>query len=398
MINISERAKRVKPSATLAVDSKAKAMKAQGLDIINFGVGEPDFDTPDFIKDAAIKAIKDGFTKYTPVGGTDELKSAIIEKFLTENNLNYKPENIIVSCGAKHSLYNISQAILSPGDEVIIPAPYWVSYPDQTLLNDATPVIVQTSEADKFVLKPDQIESVITNRTKALILNYPSNPTGFSYDKDTLQKIAELAIKHNFYVISDEVYEKFLYDGNIHISIASLGKEIMERTIVVNAISKSHAMTGWRIGYAGGPADIVKAMTSIQSQSTSNPTSIAQKAAVAALRGPQDFTISMVNEFDKRRKILVEGLNDINGIKCIMPVGAFYAFPNVSALYGKKKGERVINSSFDFAMYMLEDANVALVHGEAFGNDNHVRVSYAISVESINKALQRIKKAVSELI
>ncbi|MCX8069390.1 MAG: aminotransferase class I/II-fold pyridoxal phosphate-dependent enzyme, partial [Thermodesulfovibrionales bacterium] len=253
------------------------------------------------------------------------------------------------------------------------------------------------SEADKFVLKPEQVEAVITNKTKALILNYPSNPTGFSYDMDTLQKIAELAVKHNFYVISDEVYEQFLYDGYKHISIASLGKEIMERTIVVNALSKSHAMTGWRIGYAGGPSDIIKAMTSIQSQSTSNPTSIAQKAAVAALKGPKDFTTTMVKEFDRRRKILVEGLNSIEGIKCIMPVGAFYAFPNVSAVYGKKKGERMINSSFDFAMYMLEDANVALVHGEAFGNDNHIRVSYAISVESIEKALARIKKAVADL-
>ncbi|HIJ60591.1 MAG TPA: pyridoxal phosphate-dependent aminotransferase [Nitrospirae bacterium] len=398
MVNISERAKRVKPSATLAVDSKAKALKAQGLDIINFGVGEPDFDTPDFIKEAAIKAIKEGFTKYTPVGGTDELKSAIIEKFEVDNNLHYKPENIIVSCGAKHSLYNISQAILSPGDEVIIPAPYWVSYPDQTLLNDAVPVIVPTYEEDKFVLKAEQIESVITTKTRALILNYPSNPTGFTYDKKSLEKIAELAVKHNFYIISDEVYEMFLYDGHSHISIASLGKEIMGRTIVVNALSKSHAMTGWRIGYAGGPAEVIKAMTSIQSQSTSNPTSIAQKAAVAALKGPKDFTIKMVKEFETRRNLLIDGLNSINGIRCILPVGAFYAFPNVSALYGKKKGSRAINSSFDFAMYMLEDANVALVHGEAFGNDNHIRVSYAISKENIQTALSRIQKVVSELV
>ncbi len=395
---ISERATRVKPSATLAVDSKAKAMKAQGVDIINFGVGEPDFDTPEHIKEAAIKAIKDGFTKYTPVGGTDELKEAIIEKFANENNLTYKPENIIVSCGAKHSLYNISQAILSPKDEVLIPAPYWVSYPDQALLNDATPVFVQTDEGDHFTLKPEQIESVVTKRTRALILNYPSNPTGFTYPMESLVKIAELAVKHNFYIISDEVYEKFLYDDAKHISIASLGEEIKNRTITVNALSKSHAMTGWRIGYAAGPADIVKAMTSIQSQSTSNPTSIAQKAAVAALKGDDEFTRKMVKEFDKRRKVLVEGLNSIEGIRCLMPTGAFYAFPNVSRLYGRKKGNRTVGNSFEMAMYMIEEANVALVHGEAFGNDNHVRVSYAISVEGIEKALRRIKKAVSELV
>jgi aspartate aminotransferase len=394
---ISERAKKVKPSATLAVDSKAKAMKAQGVDIINFGVGEPDFDTPDHIKEAAIKAIRDGFTKYTPVGGTDELKESIINKFAKENGLNYRPENIIVSCGAKHSLYNISQALLSPGDEVIIPAPYWVSYPDQTLLNDATPIIVQTLQEDNFTLRPEQLEAAITKNTKALILNYPSNPTGFTYTRDALERISELAIKHNFYIISDEVYEKFLYDGAEHVSIASLSNEIKERTIVVNALSKSHAMTGWRIGYAAGPADIVKAMTSIQSQSTSNPTSIAQKAAVAALTGSQDFTAAMVKEFDRRRRLLVNGLNSIEGIECLMPTGAFYAFPKVSSLYGKRKGERMIKNSFDLAMYMLEEANVALVHGEAFGNDAHVRVSYAISVEGIEKALQRIKRAISEL-
>ncbi|MFQ3574004.1 MAG: pyridoxal phosphate-dependent aminotransferase [Thermodesulfovibrionales bacterium] len=394
---LSQRAGRVKPSATLAVDSKAKSMKAKGIDVINFGVGEPDFDTPDYVKSAAIKAINDGFTKYTPVGGTDELKQAIIEKLANDNNLHYKPENIIVSCGAKHSLYNISQALLSPGDEVIIPSPYWVSYPDQTLLNDGIPVFVDTYEEDNFMVKPEAIESAITKKTRALILNYPSNPTGFTYTVDVLKKIGELAVRHNFYIISDEVYEYFTYDGNKHISIASLDDEIKSKTIVVNALSKSHAMTGWRIGYAAGPSEIIKAMTSIQSQSTSNPTSIAQKAGVAALKGPKDFINDMVKEFDTRRRILAEGLNAIEGISCRLPNGAFYVFPNVSKLYGRKYGDREIRSSFDLAMYLLDEANVAMVHGEAFGNDNHVRLSYAISSQDIVRALERIKIAVGNL-
>ncbi|MCL4537859.1 MAG: pyridoxal phosphate-dependent aminotransferase [Nitrospirae bacterium] len=394
---LAERVKKIKPSPTLAMDAKAKALKAQGLDIVNFGVGEPDFDTPEHVKEAAIKAIKDGFTKYTPVGGIDELKEAVVEKLKKDNNLEYSKEEIIVSCGAKHSLYNIAQALYGPGDEVIIPSPYWVSYPDQVLLNDAVPVFAKTYEEDSFMLKPDVLESKITKKTKAIILNSPSNPTGLTYDKKTLEAIAEIALKHNVYIISDEIYEKLVYDGIEFISIASLGKEIKDKTIVVNGLSKSHAMTGWRIGYAAGPKDIIKAMTNIQSQSTSNPTSIAQKAAVAALTGPQDFISVMHAEFDKRRKFLVEGLNSIEGVRCLKPTGAFYAFPNVSRLYGKKTGTRQINSSIDMAMYLLEDANVALVHGEAFGDDNYIRISYATSMENIKKGLERIKEAVSRL-
>ncbi len=394
---LAERVKKIKPSPTLAMDAKAKALKAQGLDIVNFGVGEPDFDTPEHVKEAAIKAIKDGFTKYTPVGGIDELKDAIVEKFKKDNDLEYTKEEIIVSCGAKHSLYNIAQALYGPGDEIIIPSPYWVSYPDQVLLNDATPVFLKTYEEDSFMLRPDVLESKITKKTKAIILNSPSNPTGLTYDKKTLQAIAEIALKHNVYIISDEIYEKLVYDGIEFISIASLGKEIKDKTIVVNGLSKSHAMTGWRIGYAAGPRDIIKAMTNIQSQSTSNPTSIAQKAAVAALTGPQDFISMMHSEFDRRRKFLVEGLNSIEGVRCLKPTGAFYAFPNVSKLYGKKTGTRQINSSLDMAMYLLEDANVALVHGEAFGDDNYIRISYATSMENIKKGLERIKEAVSRL-
>lgn len=394
---LSSRAGMIKPSPTLAIDSKAKAMKASGVDVISFGVGEPDFDTPDNIKEAAIKAIKEGFTKYTAVGGIDPLKDAIIEKLQKDNGLSYKREEILVSCGAKHSLYNIAQALYGPGDEVIIPSPYWVSYPDQVLLNDAKPVFVKTFEADSFMIKPEALEKAVTPKTKALILNSPSNPTGLTYDKKALGKIAEIALKHNFYVISDEIYEKLVYDGTQHISIASFGGEIQKKTIVVNGLSKSHAMTGWRIGYAAGPAEIIKAMTNIQSQSTSNPTSISQKAAIEALRGPQDFIGKMLAEFDKRRRFLVKELNGIEGMSCVMPTGAFYAFPNTAKIYGKRFGDRKIASSNDLALYLLEEAKVALVHGEAFGDDNYIRLSYATSLEDIQRAVERIRTAVGNL-
>jgi aspartate aminotransferase len=394
---LSNRASKIKPSPTLAIDAKAKAMKAEGVDIVSFGVGEPDFDTPDNIKEAAIKAIRDGFTKYTPVGGIDPLKDAIIEKFRKDNNLNYMRDEIIVSCGAKHSLYNIAQALFGPGDEILIPSPYWVSYPDQVVLNDAIPVFVKTYETDSFMVKTKAIESHITKRTKALILNSPSNPTGLTYDKKTLERIAEIVLKHNLYVISDEIYEKLLYDGVLHFSIASLGSNIKNKTIVVNGLSKAYAMTGWRIGYAAGPKEIIKAMTNIQSQSTSNPTSIAQKAAVEALTGPQDFINTMLTEFDMRRKFLINELNSIPGMSCLTPTGAFYAFPNTSRIYGKSIDNRKISSSSDLALYLLEKAKVALVHGEAFGDDNYIRLSYATSIDEIKKGVERIREAVSRL-
>jgi len=390
---ISERAGRVKPSATLAMNAKAKEMKAKGVDVISFSVGEPDFDTPEHIKEAAIRALKDGKTKYTPAEGIPELKEAIIEKFEKDNNIKYTMDEVIVSCGAKHSLYNIAQAILSPGDEVIIPAPYWVSYPAQVLLNDAIPVVVETKEEDNFMITPGQLEEAITDKTRALILNYPSNPTGLTYTEEVLRGIAEIAIKHDIYIISDEVYEKLLYDDNKHISIASLSEEIKARTIVVNGVSKSHSMTGWRIGYAAGPRDVISAMKRIQSHSTSNPTSIAQWAAVEALKGPQDFLQVMLEEFDRRRKFLVEELNSIEGISCLMPQGAFYAFPNVSAVIGKKH----ITNSMDLAMYLLEEAMAALVPGSAFGSEGYIRMSYATSMENLQKGLERIKKALEKL-
>ncbi|HLE40126.1 MAG TPA: pyridoxal phosphate-dependent aminotransferase [Nitrospirota bacterium] len=398
MKGIAKRALAIKPSPTLATAAKAKAMKAQGFDVVDFGVGEPDFDTPDNVKEAAIKAIRSGFTKYTPASGTDELKEAVIEKLRKDNGLEYERSQIIISCGAKHSLYNIAEALFDPGDEVIIPSPYWVSYPDQVLLNDAKPVIVKTTEKEGFKLSAKKLDKAITKKTKALILNSPSNPTGLAYDTKTLEEIAAIAVKRKIHVISDEIYEKLIYDGFRHVSIASLGPEIKNLTIVVNGVSKSHAMTGWRIGYAAGPKDVITAMANIQSQSTSNPTSISQKAAVEALRGPQDFIGTMNVEFDKRRRYMVDRLNKIKGVSCLMPVGAFYAFPRLSAFFGKRTTNgAVIRNSADLSVYLLEDAKVALVSGDAFGAKDHIRLSYATSMENIVKGVDRIEEALHRL-
>jgi aspartate aminotransferase len=396
-MGIAKRASAVKPSPTLATAAKAKAMKAQGIDVVDFGVGEPDFDTPENVKEAAKRAIQAGFTKYTPASGTDELKEAVVEKFKKDNGLSYERSQVLISCGAKHSLYNIAEALFDPGDEVIIPSPYWVSYPDQVILNDATPIIVETTEDERFKLSAKKLENAVTHKTKAVVLNSPSNPTGLAYDKKTLEEIAAVAVKHKLYVISDEIYEKLIYDGFQHFSIASLGPEIKDLTIVVNGVSKSHAMTGWRIGYAAGPQDVITAMANIQSQSTSNPTSISQKAAVEALRGPQDFIQVMNSEFDKRRKYMVERLNRITGMSCLMPVGAFYAFPRVFPLFGKSVNGKLIRNSSDLAAYLLEEAKVALVSGDAFGADAYMRLSYATSMEIIVKGLDRIERAVNKL-
>ena len=396
-MGIAKRAQAIKPSPTLAAAAKAKAMKAQGIDVVDFGVGEPDFDTPENVKQAGIRAIQSGFTKYTPAGGTDELKEAVVEKFKKDNSLHYEKSQVLISCGAKHSLYNIAEALFDPGDEIIIPSPYWVSYPDQALLNDAVPVIVETTEAEGFKLSAKKLEKSITKKTKALILNSPSNPTGLAYDKKTLEEVAAVALKHRIYVISDEIYEKLIYDGFTHQSIASLGPEIKDLTIVVNGVSKSHSMTGWRIGYAAGPKDIITAMANIQSQSTSNPTSISQKAALEALRGPQEFIAAMNIEFDKRRKYMVQRLNKLPGVSCLMPVGAFYAFPNISKLFGKSAYGNTIRNSSDLAAFLLDEAKVSLVSGDAFGADAHIRLSYATSMENIKKGLDNIEKAVNQL-
>lgn len=394
---LSERARNVRPSPTLAVDSVAKELAKDGKDIVNFGVGEPDFDTPRNIKEAAIKAIKDGFTKYTPPGGIVELKDAIREKFQRDNNLSYIREEIIISCGAKHSLYNLAQVLYDEGDEVIIPVPYWVSYPDQVILNGARPVFVKTDEEDSFMLRPEVFKEFITPKTKALILNSPSNPTGLTYTKGALEAIAEICLRHNIFIVSDEIYEKIIYDDTVHTSIASISREVKENTVVINGLSKAYAMTGWRIGYAAGPERIIRAMTAIQSQSTSNPTSIAQKAAVEALKGPQDSVNEMVREFNRRRRLIVKELDSIPGCSYIMPTGAFYVFVRIDNFFGRSSGGYLIKNSSDLSMYLLKEALVVTVPGSAFGDDRYIRLSYATSMENIKKGMERLREALSRL-
>jgi aspartate aminotransferase len=384
-MKLAARVSRIAPSPTLAMAATAKAMAAQGIDVIDFSTGEPDFDTPEPVKAAAEAAIRSGFTKYTPSSGIDELRSAIAEKLKIEQGLQYDKSQILVSCGAKHSLYNVAEAVLEAGDEIIIPTPYWVSYADQAFLNDATPVLLATREADGYAIDSTALEQRITPRTKALIINSPSNPTGATYNRPMLERIAAIAVRHDLLVISDEIYEKVLYDGATHLSIASLGPDIAARTVVINGVSKAYAMTGWRIGYAAGPKELITAMGNIQSQSTSNPCSISQKAAVAALRFGGPFTKQMVTEFDRRRRAIVEGLNTIPGISCSMPGGAFYAFPNLQGVLGKRGPTGPITSPTDLATYLLKDAHIAVVPGEPFGSQSHMRLSYATSMETIGK-------------
>jgi aspartate aminotransferase len=396
---LSRRALNSAPSPTLAITAKANQMKADGIDVVAFGAGEPDFDTPDHIKQAAVDALAKGFTKYTPSAGIPALKKAIVEKLERENGLTYGPSNVIVSCGGKHSLYNVFQALCEAGDEVIIPAPYWVSYPEQVKLADATPVIIPTTDASGFAPTVEQLRQAITPRTKIVVLNSPSNPTGAMWPRETIEALAALAVENDFYVISDEIYEKIVYDGNKPVSIASLGPEIKKRTITVNGVSKTYSMTGWRIGYAAGEAEIIAAMGRIQDSVTSNPTSIAQYAAVAAMTGPQEFLNDWVAEFDRRRQVIVKGLNAIPGITCVNPDGAFYVFPNISDLFGKTapNGGKRIESSDDFADYLLAQANVAVVPGSGFGAGEYVRLSYATSMATIEKGLTRIAEAVANL-
>lgn len=393
---LSARVQAVKPSITLAITAKAKELKALGIDVIGFGAGEPDFETPQHIKAAAIEAIEKGLTRYTPVGGTIELRKAIQAKFKRENGLNYELNQIVVNCGAKHSLYNIFQAIINAGDEVIIPAPYWVSYPDMVILADGKPVCVETKEENNFELTVEELKKNLTPKTKAIIINSPSNPTGALYSRQCLQKLAEFLADKDIYIISDEIYEHLIYGGEF-LSIASLSDEIKEKTIVVNGVSKSYAMTGWRIGYLAGPKDVVKAVNDIQSQSTSNPTSIAQAASVEALNGDQSCVGVMVKEFKMRRDFIVKTLNEIPGISCRLPEGAFYVFPNVSALFGKSYNGQIIKDSVQLSDLLLAEASVAVVPGAGFGADNYLRLSYAISLECLAKGLERIKIFVEKL-
>jgi aspartate aminotransferase len=396
-MKLAARAGRIVPSPTLSITATAKAMAAQGIDVIDFASGEPDFDTPEPVKAAAEAAIRAGFTKYTAAAGIDELKLAIADKLKAEQGLIYEKSQILVSCGAKHTLYNLAQALLESGDEVIIPAPFWVSYRDQVLLNDATPVILETKEAEGYAITRAMLESCLTPRTKAIIVNSPSNPTGATYDRATLEEIAALALQQDLVIISDEIYEKILYDGAKHISIATLGPEVAARTVIVNGVSKAYAMTGWRIGYAAGPKGLITAMADIQSQSTSNPTSISQKAAVAALRSGDAFPQQMVQEFDRRRRLMVERLNKMPGVSCRMPSGAFYAFPNVSGLMTRRYATGTISSAADVASYLLKEAQVAVVPGEPFGSPHHIRLSYATSMEAIMRGLDRMGQALNKL-
>ncbi|MCB4792666.1 MAG: pyridoxal phosphate-dependent aminotransferase [Elusimicrobia bacterium] len=391
---LSDRAKTIKPSPTLAITAKAKALKEKGIDVVSFGAGEPDFDTPLNIKEAAKRAIDAGFTKYCPVEGTPDLRKAIADKLKKDNSLDYEPSQIIVSCGAKHSLYNLFQAVLNPKDEVIIPAPYWVSYPDMALLQGAKPKIVKTKESNDFKMTPESLKKAITKRTKAVIINSPSNPTGSTYSKEELELLANVCLESKTLIISDEIYEKLVYDGFKFASIASLSREVKEQTVVVNGVSKSYSMTGWRIGYAAGPKEIIKAMTDIQSQSTSNATSISLKAATEALNGPQDEVEKMRQEFEKRRDYIVDRLNKIKGIKCFKPTGAFYVFPNVKKLLGKTYDGKLISTTDELSEYLIEKALIAVVPGDGFGAPGYIRLSYANSMENISKGLDRLEQAV----
>ncbi len=389
---IADRMKKVQASITLAIDAKAKQMIADGIDLVGFGAGEPDFNTPDNIKQAGIKAINENRTRYTPSSGLPDLKKAIAEKLNRDNGLNYKPSQIIVSCGAKHSLYNIFMAGINPGDEVIIFSPYWVSYVEMVNMAQAVPVFVELDESRKFEIDFKILESKITPRTRAMIVNSPSNPTGGVFSRETLQKLADIALKNNIMIISDEIYEKNLYNGKKHISIASLSPEIKAKTVMVNGLSKSHAMTGWRIGYiAADDMELVKAMDNLQSHSTSNPMTIAQWAAIEAYKTPHSVVDAMVAEFDKRRKYIVERVNKIPGLSCVEPDGAFYVFPNFKKLMGKEINGKKITGSLALADMLLTDAKVAIVPGIAFGSDVHFRMSYATSMSNIEKGLNRIQ-------
>jgi aspartate aminotransferase len=396
-MKISKRAHMIKPSPTLAITAKAKAMRAQGIDVISFSAGEPDFDTPQHIKDAAIAALQQGFTKYTPVGGIDELKEAICAKLQRENKVQYQRDQILVSCGGKHSFYNMAQAFIDDEDEVIIPAPYWVSYPPMVMLAGGKPVIVDTSEEDGFKLRPEALEQAINPKTTAVVINSPSNPTGSAYTRTELERLAEVALRHKIFIITDEIYEKIVYNSFEHVSIASVGEEVRAITILINGVSKTYAMTGWRIGYTAGPKDLIAAMNRIQSQSTSNPTSFAQKGALDALQGNQTEISTMVDEYQKRRDLIWKALTSIEGVSCYKPQGAFYVFPNVGAYLGKGyKGKRIQDTT-QLTDYLLAEALVAVIPGIEFGAEGYLRLSYPIAPQVIKEGVERIKQALSRL-
>lgn len=397
-LELSRKAKAVKPSSTLAITAKAKEMKANGIDVVGFGAGEPDFNTPKNICEAAKKAIDEGFTKYTPVPGILELRKAICDKFQKFNNLKYEPDQIVVSNGGKHSLANIFSAIINPGDEVIIPAPYWLSYPEMVKLADGVPVYIRADKSQNYKVTAKQIENACTDRTKALVLNSPSNPTGMVYTKEELEAIAEVAVKKNFYVVADEMYEYLIYGDEKHISIASLNDEIYKRTITCSGLSKSYSMTGWRIGYTGSTKEIAKLMSSVQSHQASNPNSIAQKAAYEALTGPQDFVKEMKDEFEKRRDYMFGRITGMKHVTAVKPQGAFYMFVDIKEVLEKSYKGHIIGTVDNMAGILLEDYKVAVISCNDFGFDDHIRLSYAISLDQIKKGLDRIEDFLNDII
>jgi len=394
---LSKRVSQVSPSATLSITAKAKRMKAEGIDVIGLGAGEPDFDTPLHIKKAAKRALDEGFTKYTPASGIKELKEAICQKLKRDNNLQYTPEEILVSCGAKHSIFNAILVLCDEDHEVILPSPFWVSYPEMIKVAGAKPVILKTNREEDFKITPGQLRKAITPKTKLLILNSPSNPTGMVYTREELEEIAKIITKAGIFCLSDEIYEKIIYDNLKHFSIASLYPGAKNHTILINGVSKSYSMTGWRIGYAAGPREIIQAMSNLQSHSTSNPTSICQIAAIAALSGPQEQTEKMVGEFKKRRDYMVERLNKIKGISCLKPQGAFYAFADISKILGRTYEELIIKDSFSLAEVFLSVAKVTVIPGGAFGADAYLRLSYAASMKNITTGLDRIEKLINKI-
>jgi aspartate aminotransferase len=391
-IKLSDRVQAVKPSPTLAITARAAEMRAAGKDIIGLGAGEPDFDTPDHIKAAAVKALDNGFTKYTAVDGIPSLKKAIINKFKNDNGLDYQPKQILVSCGGKQSSYNLAQALLNPGDEVIIPAPFWVSYPDMVLLADGVPVIIETTQAQQFKITPEQLRAAITDKTRLMFINSPSNPSGIAYTLDELKAIGDVLKEFpNIIIATDDMYEHILWKKDTFVNILNAHPDLYDRTVVMNGVSKAYSMTGWRIGYAAGPVDLIAAMCTIQSQSTSNPTSISQVAAEAALTGDQSFIDNMRDEFKKRHDFVVSEFNKIDGIDCLGTDGTFYVFPNVEKLIERLDN---INDDLEFAEYLIEQAGVALVPGSAFGCPGHIRISIATSMANLENALERIRNSI----
>ena len=396
-LELSKKAAAVKPSSTLAITAKAKELRAQGKDVVGFGAGEPDFNTPKNICDAAIAAINEGFTKYTPASGTNELKEAVCKKFKSFNGLDYTPDQVVISNGGKHSLTNIFTALLNPGDEVIIPAPYWLSYPEIVKLASGVPVIVTTTKEQGYKLTAEDLEKAITDKTKALVLNTPNNPTGMLYTEEELRAIAKVVVEKDIYVVADEMYENLVYGEQKHISIASFGKDIYDRTITCSGLAKSYAMTGWRIGYTGSSKEIAKMMSSVQSHQTSNPNSIAQKAAVEALTGPQDSVAAMHKEFDKRRKYMYERICKMPYVSTVEPMGAFYVFVDASEVLSKSYKGEAVETVAHMADILINEYNTAVVPCADFGFPDHLRLSYAISIEQIEKGLDRIEAFLNEL-